>query len=103
MQWTDATSYSRSSPRGEAPQTSWEINVEGVRLWVSCGHKDFDGDWILNCDALGIHHHVLTGRNASSETARDLALELIWQRAALKSQQMQSLSDAAFAAKTLSK
>lgn len=51
--WKDATSYSQGQ-RGKTNPTAWECRVEGIRIWVSCGHIYYPGEWVMSCDALNI-------------------------------------------------
>jgi hypothetical protein len=53
IQWKDATSYSQGQ-RGTINPTAWECSFAGVRIWVSCGHIYYPGEWVMNCDALDL-------------------------------------------------
>lgn len=51
--WTDATSYSRGE-RGTREPDAWEATIEGIRIWVSSGHRYYHGYWIMHCFSLNI-------------------------------------------------
>lgn len=62
IEWKDVTSYSQGQ-REKIEPTAWECRIEGIRIWVSCGHIYYPGQWIMNCDALDIDkkHLAATG------------------------------------------
>lgn len=101
IEWTDATSYSQGQ-RGKVSQTAWETTICGARVWVSCGHRYYPDRWVMNCQTLGIKGFDLGSTNASSEQARDRAINKVWEAARIKAGEMTELADAAFAVSPLS-
>jgi len=53
MEWNDATNYSRD--KKERKQTAWELNLPSLKIWVGCEHRDYPGEFIMHCFALGIN------------------------------------------------
>ncbi len=96
MEWEDATSYSRGQ-RGKVPQTAWEAEIDGARIWVSCGHLYFPGRWVMNCRVVGIVEKDLGSTEATSEQARDRAVQEVWAAARAKAACLTGLADTAFA------
>ena len=94
--WKDATSYSQGQ-RGKVPQTAWECEMDGVRIWVSCGHIDFDGRWIVTCRDVGLERREVAARGESSEHARDQAVLEVYHAAKRLSAKMMGIADSAFA------
>tara|TARA_R110000764_G_scaffold164200_1_gene251270 strand:- start:239 stop:550 length:312 start_codon:yes stop_codon:yes gene_type:complete len=102
MNWKDATSYSQGQ-RGKAAQTAWKADFEGVIVWVSCGHIDYRGSWVMRCRELGIDLERLeVADGASSELARDKAIETACHKASLLAVKMRAVSDVLFATHKLS-
>jgi hypothetical protein len=56
-EWTDATTYSRDQV--DKKQTAWELKLPSLRIWISNGHRDYPGEFILHCFALGLNTHRL--------------------------------------------
>lgn len=53
MQWKDVTTYSRGE-RGVKEPTAFELDMGGgFRIWISCGHLYYPGEWVMKCHALG--------------------------------------------------
>jgi hypothetical protein len=78
LDWTDVTSYSQGQ-RGKAPQTAWEADLCGMRLWVSKGHLHYPDEWVMNCRAIGIVEKRLGKQaNLSDEGAKNAAIEAAW-------------------------
>lgn len=103
MNWKDATSYSQGE-RGKAPQTAWQTSDAGVSIWVSCGHVYAPGQWVMTSRELGIDVRTLSLReDASSEEARDAAVQEAWVKAKAIQAKMGSVADTLFATPKLSK
>lgn len=80
IKWKDATDYSQGQ-RGKAPQTSWECNLSGLRIWVSCRHVYYPDEWVFSCDGLGIKATALGPEEAlTQEEARKAALHTVASR-----------------------
>ena len=99
--WKDATSYSQGQ-RGKSPQTAWETEVDGLRIWVSCGHLLHPDRWVMNCSVVGLKNHDLGGIEIPSEQARDRAVMEVYHKAGSLAQQMQGYADSMFAVSPLS-
>lgn len=101
MQWTDATSY-RQGQRGKVAQTAWQTTIGGTHIWVSCGHIDHRGSWVMRCRGLNLDLVALDiPDDASSEEARDKAVELAWEKAGQIAAQMTHVADELFATPNL--
>ena len=101
MNWKDSTSYSQGQ-RGVAPQTSWSTSLDGINIFVTCGHVAYRGSWVIRCHELGIDLAQLdVPDDASSEVARDKAIEVAWDKASFISAKMRDLSGALFATSNL--
>lgn len=95
--WTDATSYSQGE-RGKKPQTAWATEINGVRIWVSCGHIYYPNEWVMRCTALGIDLVSLgKSEGVSSEQARNRAVNDLWPKARQLAAEIGGLADALFA------
>jgi hypothetical protein len=102
MEWFDSTTYSRGQ-RGVAAQTSWSTVVDGINIFVSCGHVACRGSWIVRCYDLGIDFaEIDVPDDASSETARDKAIEMAWGKASILAVKMRGVSDTLFSTPNLS-
>ena len=73
IKWKDATSYSQGQ-YGRIDPTAWECVIEGIRIWVSCGHRYYPGEWVVTCLNLGIDcKQIGKIENLSADQARALA------------------------------
>ena len=99
--WKDATSYSQGQ-RGKKPQTAWETDLDGVRIWVSCGHLDHPGRWVMNCRPINIIKRDIGGTNLTSEQARDRAVMTVYSEAKAMQRMAEGIADSAFAVVPLS-
>ncbi|MEM8880918.1 MAG: hypothetical protein AAGC82_09985 [Pseudomonadota bacterium] len=97
LPWIDATSYAQGQ-RGKTAQTAWATEIDGLRIFVSCGHLNHPGTWVLACKSLSQYPIELTDSGASSEEALDLAIEKVWSLASQKALEFQGIADTAFAA-----
>ncbi len=95
--WEDATSYSQGQ-RGKVAQTAWETTIDGVRIWVSCGHRYYPDDWVVTSQALGFDAVSLGDvEGVSSEQARNLAVTKAWHEAKRIEGKMGGLADQLYA------
>ena len=52
MKWKDITSYTRSDA-DRKPHT-WEAQInDHIRVVVLDNHRDYPGQWVFHCDAVG--------------------------------------------------
>jgi hypothetical protein len=101
MQWKDATSYSKGQS-GVVAQTAWSTEVDGLYIFVSCGHINYKGSWIIRAAGVGIDLEELdVPHDASSEEARDKAIEVAWHAASLISIKMLGVSNILFSTPNL--
>lgn len=76
IEWKDATSYSQGE-RGKIEPTAWECTVLGARIWISCGHLHYPGEWIINCSAIGFDQKRIGAlADVSAEAAQAKALQM---------------------------
>jgi hypothetical protein len=102
MKWKDSTTYSRGQ-RGVMPQTSWSTEVDGVYIFITCAHVACRGSWMIRCHELGIDlAEIGVPDDASSEAARDKAIEMAWSKASILAVKMRGVSDTLFATPNLS-
>ena len=50
--WKDATSYSQGDK--ERKPTSFEVASGELRIYITCRHISYRGEWIMHCKAVGI-------------------------------------------------
>ena len=101
MNWKDSTSYSQGQ-RGVAAQTSWSTSLDGINIFVTCGHVAYRGSWVIRCHELGIDLAQLdVPDDASSESARDKAIEVAWGTASVLAVKMRGVADTLFATPNL--
>ena len=50
--WKDVTSYSQGDK--DRKPTAFEAVSGELRIYITCGHIHYNGDWIMHCKALGI-------------------------------------------------
>jgi len=75
MEWKDATTYSRDNK--ERKQTAWELTLPSLRIWVSKGHKNHPGEFVMHCFALGIESKRLNLKeDANIEDVKEKAIKI---------------------------
>lgn len=80
-EWKDATSY-RQGERGKIEPRSWKMCIGEWRIWISCGHVYYPGEWIVTCRAIDISKHRLGMiADMSTQDARRLALVVVREKA----------------------
>lgn len=65
-------SYSRCPER---KPTGWEIKGSYLSIYVTCGHIDYPGEWVMHCHKLGINAEGLKCDNLPD--AKDNALSMV--------------------------
>lgn len=78
LKWEDTTSYSQGQ-RGKIAQTGWGTTVKGIRIWVSCAHLAYPGEWVVRSSVLDDGRPFTLGRKheLSSQHARNLAVHAV--------------------------
>jgi hypothetical protein len=101
MKWEHATSY-RGGQVGVLAPKSWATTLDGIRIFVTCEHIGYEGSWIIRAAGLGIDLEELdVPHDASSEEARDKAIEVAWHAASLISIKMLGVSNTLFSTPNL--
>ena len=78
--WIDATSYSQGQ-RGKVEPTAWECKLDGLRVWISCGHRMNPDKWVLTCRELNKEAVAIADASLSLDGAKRHALEVCYTRA----------------------
>jgi hypothetical protein len=76
--WKDATSYSQSD-RKRIP-TAFQANVNGIRVYITCGHVVYRPTWIVVCRELAIEQQRMPEATTAQEAA-DMAIKICTDRA----------------------
>ena len=76
--WKNVTSYSRGDK--ERKPTSFEVASGKLRIYITCGHISYRGEWIMYCKAVGIDAlHMKTCRtqdDAENRAIHNVRLKL---------------------------
>jgi len=66
--WNDVTSYSRDTK--EKIPTSFETNIGGCRICITCNHINYRPDWIFHCRELGYDTKLMPSNLSANEAAK---------------------------------
>ena len=71
--WKDATTYSRGTT--ERIPTAYRAKSGKLDIYVTCGHINYKGEWIMHCFRLGIVNRQLYCEN--EDQAKKLAIAIV--------------------------
>lgn len=91
-EWKDATGYSQGQ-RGKKEPTAWETAIGDCRIWISCGHRHYPGEWVMNAREVGIEEKRLGDDTLDLETVKGMALRIARRKARSISEQMAGLAN----------
>ncbi len=78
MKWRDATSYNSRYPEGSrfnpTEANAWEIEADGVRVYITRVHRFWPGGWAMHCYDIG-HDAVGLGLSLTKDTPVEVAQE----------------------------
>lgn len=73
--WNDATTYSRDQK--DKKQTAWELRLPSLRIWVGNAHRNYPGEFVMHCFALGLDTHRLNLKaNTDIEVVKEKAVKI---------------------------
>ena len=82
--WTDATTYSRHYSKGDrlnpVEPKAWRVKSGPVEIWIGKDHRDYPGEWVMHCAALGINTKAL---RLPGDTDAKIAQNAAWNTAML--------------------
>lgn len=71
--WKDVTSYSQGDK--ERIPTAFECRSGDLRIYITCGHINYRGEWVMHCQALGIDTlHLKTVKTFDEAKARSVKI-----------------------------
>lgn len=79
MKWQDITTYSRDDK--ERKPTSFACRGPNLGIVVTCGHRDYPGQWVMHCSRLGIDTFLLEAKDLKS--AKEEAVKVASSKIAL--------------------
>lgn len=75
VSWIDSTGYSQGQ-RGKVQPTSFELKLDGLRIFITCGHIYYKGTWIMGC--LDLNMREVECRNCQTATeAAEYAVKIV--------------------------
>lgn len=74
--WKDATSYERGK---EKIPTAFAVEVDGLRIAITCAHIWFKGRWVMHCRELCFDTEPLS-EGISLEEAKQEAIDKVRER-----------------------
>jgi hypothetical protein len=75
VSWRDATSYGQGQ-RYKVQPSSFELKLDGLRIFITCGHIYYKGTWIMGCYELNMKE--IECRNCKTATeAAEYAVRLV--------------------------
>lgn len=76
--WKDTTTYSQTDT--ERIPTTYTLELNGLRITVTCGHVLYKPQWVMHCFALFIDTKPLPNC-ASAEEAQTRAIKIVYNKA----------------------
>ena len=74
--WNDATRYDNRNKRGKTSPTSWELDLDFLRIFITKQHIYYKGTWIMFCHQLRLIEVKCVNCNTATEAA-EYAVNLV--------------------------
>lgn len=72
--WIDSTSYRRGENR---VPTMFTAATGQLAITVTCGHRDYKGEWVMHCEALHINAEPLGAHCKTASQAKREAISIV--------------------------
>lgn len=76
MEWKDVTRYSQSCK--EKKPSSWEIDIDGMKVYITLTHIYHPGQWVMHCRDLELREIELNV--GTEEEAKEKAIKIVYEK-----------------------